>query len=160
MAKLFQITAVRKDGLLYNPASVLYLNSKNVVSAASVIYNTAAGATALGSNILYAGYDNTYQSNLTVSQAIATVLTNMNAANVSDVHAIALTTLDPGAPSAGYTAAQQSLRNVNVDDIWLVGVHPINSANSIVMVKNATGDIMTTYRATQTAAAIQTAANA
>jgi hypothetical protein len=159
MAKLFQITAVRKDQLLYNPSSTLYLNTKRVISAGSVIYNAANGATALGTNIRYAGYDGTYQSDIIVSEAIATINTRMNAANTTDVHSIALTTLDPGAPSAGYTAAQQTLRNVNVDDIWLVGVHPINSANSVVMVQNTTADLMTTYRATQTAASIATAAN-
>ncbi len=160
MAKLFQVTAILNNRVRYNPASTLYLNPKLVVDAPSCVYTNNSGATAIGTSIMYAGYDRTLQNEIIVSEPPSTVRSRQNAANTTDVHSVQLTVIDPSAPATGTIPnTLKSVHNVNVDDIYLAMAHPLNTSNSLVMVMTPVRDMAFPYRCVETAAAVASAAN-
>ncbi len=161
MAKLFQVTAIQNNQVRYNPTSTLYLNPDNVVDAPSAIYTNNSGATAIGTKIVYTGYDRTYVNEIMCTEPPSTIRSRQNAANTTDVHSIQLTIVDPMYAATATPGVQfRRVDNVNVRDIYLVMAHPLNSANSLVMLQNPTRDVISSNRCTETAAAIATAANA
>ena len=161
MAKLFEITAVRNNNILYDPVSTIYLNPHSVDSAVSAVYEDAAGATALGSQIIYDSYDKTNSNIIIATEAIGTINTRMNAANTTDVHRIPVTVIDDLAPATGYVAQfYKRVIGENVQDIWMVMTHPLNSANALFITENPTRDQRQSRRVEETAAAIAALANA
>jgi hypothetical protein len=161
MAKLFEVTAVRNNNLLYDPTSTLYLNVNNVDEAASVVYTDAAGATATGTRITYTGYDKTFEAQIIATEAASTINTRMNAANTTDVHRLDLTRIADGAPATGYIAQEyKAVRGDNAQDIWLVMPHPLNNANAMVMIQDPTRDFMESIRTEEAASSIAASANA
>lgn len=161
MAKLFQVVAVKCNNINYTPACTLYLNTRNVKWAGSVIYTDYAGATALGSQIIYCGYDNTFERDYISSDSLATIQGRMNAAFGTDVHALSLTKIDFSAPAEGFIPATLlSQLQVEVEDIWLVMAHPLNNDNSLIQIQNPTRSQIDQYRVADAAGDIETAANA
>jgi len=159
MAKLFQVVAVKNNNINYNPACTIYLNTKNVVWAGSVIYYDNTGASATGTQIIIAGYDGTFTQEIISSDSLATIKTRMNAAFTTDVHTLTLTAIDPFA-GATPTATQQSQLPVNVDDIWMVMTHPLYTDGSLIQVQNATKSCIESYRVANVAATIASDSNA
>lgn len=161
MAKLFQVVAVKCNNNNYNPACTLYLNTKNVKWAGSVIYTDYSGATAVGTQILYCGYDNTFENDYISSDSLATIQTRMNAAFTTDVHALSLTKIDPSAPAEGFIPASLlSQLQVNVDDIWLVMNHPLNNDQALIQIQNPTRSNIENYRVADAASDIADESNA
>lgn len=159
MAKLFLATVVKNNNNNYIPSCDLYLNTKNVQWAGSVIYTDSTGATATGTQIIYYGYDGTYTVDYVSSDSLSTIQTRMNAAFTTDVHTLSLTKIDDFAGAAP-TASQLSQLQVNVDDIWMVMTHPLYAPDAIVQIQNPTKSLITPNRTADTASAIETAANA
>lgn len=152
MAKLFQATLVQNSQKVVNPATTVFLNTKRVISAVSTTYTNAAGSAATGTKCVYGAFDGTQKENYIFSNAVTAINTNMNAANTTDVHRLNLTEIN-----ADGTISQ---RGVNVDDIWLVQVHPLYSTNSFIVVDNVTRDNRVVMRVTAAASAIAASANA
>lgn len=156
MSKLFQATIVQNSQKVVNPATTVYLNTKRVVAAVTTPYTNASGDAATGTLCTYAAFDGTQIESYIFSEATSTINTRMNAANTTDVYRLGMTEIvvDPqGTP----TVTQQG---VNVDDIWLVQAHPLNSAQSLVVVDDVTRANRRVMRVSAAASAIAASANA
>tara|TARA_R110000868_G_scaffold153065_4_gene378394 strand:+ start:2408 stop:2866 length:459 start_codon:yes stop_codon:yes gene_type:complete len=152
MAKLFQATQVAGSLGFVNPATTLYLNTTNVLSAASVAYTNVTGGAATGTTIAYKAFDNTQVNTYTVSEAVSTINTRMNAANTTDVNRLGLTAIDEN----GNSFAQ----SVNVNDVWLVQIHPLSLTQSLVVTLNPTKTATSAFRCSNAASAVAASANA
>ena len=160
MSKLFTVTTIQQGQFRFKPACVQYLNPKFVLTAPSTPYVDNSGVNQVGTLINYKQGDGSNVVQFTATEPPSTIKTRMNAVNTTDVHKIDLVVLDPSAPSSGYIAQNfKTAQAVNVDDIWLVQVDPLNSANAIVSLETTPRAALNVLRVENTAASIATAAN-
>lgn len=163
MAKIFEITAIlRNRGITrYNPTTTTYLNTKRVEKVVSTVYENNSGVTAIGSQINYSGFDNTFIDEIICTEPVSTISSRMNAANTTDVHKIDLNIIDAFAPATGYVAPNfLTAVAVNVEDIWQIIQNPLNSDNAQIWIQSPERSMIDQYRVVETAVSIANAANA